>query len=351
MFVTMYLACCRIKSRQVTIMPSILSMIQGQNLPDFLKLGVLESQSIALRACGDHQESSDLVLNAVRDASFTDIRAHCQQGRLILSLVENMILREKYSEASTLLSSWETKQHPPSRIELQVVRMKNTVIGRISRYKGDFSHAAECLNLCLWGVSTETARYHVKFHLADVYCELQRPEAAEQLLEQDVAQLKKGTVASKRVLRRLLLPLAEALILQSRWEEAESELVILIEMFDEMVCPDASDQLGHIRAIIGLARVAHHRSNYQTTLDRTDEALKLVEHYSTFAENTFYGFFLHSLRASMYRKMEDSSAVGNCLKLSEQFDQQPRHFITGLGTYVLKLVRMCEPRGSFSRIQ
>ncbi|KEQ68252.1 hypothetical protein M436DRAFT_11014, partial [Aureobasidium namibiae CBS 147.97] len=205
------------------------------------------------------------------------IRAHCQRGRLALSPVENALLRELYQEAESALSEWEVRSESPAQLELQVLRMKNTVVGRVSRYKGDLGHAAECLETCLQGVQTEVARYHVAHHLADVYCELKDPKAAERVLEKDINRLQgEGTTASK-VTRRLFLPFAEALILQNRWEDAESKLTVLTQAFDQIACPDFSDQLGHVRSIIGLARIAHHNFDYRKTIERTEKALNLVD--------------------------------------------------------------------------
>ncbi|TIA58077.1 hypothetical protein D6C77_05762 [Aureobasidium pullulans] len=260
------------------------------------------------------------------------------KGRLLLSLAENSIVCESLQEAESLLSEWEKKSEQATPLEVQVLRMKNTVVGRISRYKGDFKHAAECLETCLKGVQTEAARYHVEYHLADVYCELRNPDAAQRLLEGDVARLKDAEIRVSKPLRRLLLPLAETLILQDRWKEAESELTSLARMFDEVACSDTSDQLGHVRSIIGLARIDFHHRDYDSTIIRTEKALKLVQYYDTFAATSFYSWFLYRFQASTYHKMRNFGKANESLDLSNRYDEIPRHYMTGLGTYAMDLL-------------
>ena len=337
-----YLACCRTRSRQKVFMPVFCSMTLCENLPDYLILAIAEVQSVAYRAEGRLEDSSRLIQRTIENTQCVSIRAHCQRGRLALSLAENALLRELYQEAESALSGWEVRSESPAQLELQVLRMKNTVVGRVSRYKGDFEHAAECLKTCLQGVQTGAARYHVAYHLADVYCELKDPKAAERVLEQDINRLQgEGTTASK-VTRRLFLPFAEALILQNRWEDAESKLTVLTQAFDQIVCPDFSDQLGHVRSIIGLARIAHHNSDYRKTIERTEKALSLVDEYETFEDLTFYGGFLHRLQASACQRLGMNREAEESLEHAKRYDQTPRHFMTGIGTYVLEWLKDSE---------
>jgi tetratricopeptide (TPR) repeat protein len=344
--VEMFLACCRTRSRQKVFIPVFSSMASCESLPDYLMLAIAEVQSITHRAEGRLQESSDLIERTVWNTQHADIRTHCQKGRLALSLAENALLCELYQEAESSLSGWEVESEPPTQLELQVLRMKNTVVGRVSRYKGDFQHAAECLGTCLQGVQTQAARYHIVYHLADVYCELGNPKAAEHVLERDISRLEQEGALASKLTRRLFLPLAEALILQNRWKDAESKLVVLRHIFDQIVCSDFSDQLGHVRSIIGLARIAHHDSNYCETIDRTTKALGLIRDYKTFEESTFYGGFLYRLRASAYQRMGRSREAEENLELSERYHPEPRHFMAGIGTYVLNSLKISESMNS-----
>jgi tetratricopeptide (TPR) repeat protein len=340
--VEMFLACCRTRSNQKVFVPVFVSMASCESLPEYLSLAIVEVRSVTHRAAGRLQESSDLIKRMTRNTQYADIRTHCQRGRLALSLAENALLCELYQEAESSLCGWEVESEPPTQLELQVLRMKNTVVGRVSRYKGDFQHAAECLETCLQGVQTEAARYHVAYHLADVYCELGNPKAAEQVLQSDTRRLElEGALASK-VTRRLFLPLAEALILENKWKDAESKLTVLTHIFDQIVCSDFSDQLGHVRSIIGLARIAHHDSNYRETVDRITKAFSLIKDYKTFEEFTFYGGFLHRLQASAYQKMGKNREAEESLGLSKRYNQEPRHFMTGIGTYVLDSLKISE---------
>ena len=68
--------------------------------------------------------------------------------------------------------------------------MKNTVIGRVSWYEGQFEHTHHCLKEYLKTISSDASHYHVMHYLADVYCELRISKEAENLLLNEVKQLR-----------------------------------------------------------------------------------------------------------------------------------------------------------------
>ncbi|KKZ61356.1 hypothetical protein EMCG_04018 [[Emmonsia] crescens] len=104
-----------------------------------------------------------------------------------------------------------------------------------------------------------SARYHIMYHLADVYCELDKAEEAEKLIVDEVSRLRVDGKQSSKRFRRLALPLAEAYIRQGRLEAARSVLQELLELFKLLkgeVRFDVTDQLGHVRSMIDLAHVS-----------------------------------------------------------------------------------------------
>jgi hypothetical protein len=66
-----------------------------------------------------------------------------------------------------------------------------------------------------------------------------------------------------------------------------------------------------------------------------EKAFSLIEDYETFEDLTFSRGFLDRLQTSAYQRMGRNKAAEDSLKLSEIYDQEPRHFMTGSGTYVL----------------
>ena len=308
-------------------------------LPDYLRLAIVNRQSVLLRFEGDHDQSDALIQDILSKIPTTDIRSHCLYGCLLLSRTENAILRKEFDKAASYLEQWEAKNDPPSRCELQVVRLKNTVFGRVSRYQGDFTHAEYCLNTCLLTISTETSRYHIMHHLADVYCELRLAGKAEALLTEGIKDLRVRGKQCSKAFRRLLLPLAEACIEQRRFEEARAALLQLSDIFDEIVGHDVSDQLNHVRSILGLVRIAYHESRWSEALESSEKAVILVQKYKTFSDGNFYTGVILLFCTVIYFELRQLSESRSAFASAKLCDKGPRHFIPGMGTYVLQSLR------------
>ncbi len=71
-----------------------------------------------------------------------------------------------------------------------MVQIKNTVIGRVSRYKGRFEHARYYLEEYLKTIPYNASRYYIIYHLADVYYKLGISEEAKNLVLDEVKQLR-----------------------------------------------------------------------------------------------------------------------------------------------------------------
>ena len=209
--------------------------IQDTELPEHLRMAITTQQSVSLQSYGDHDQSDAVIQKALDRISIEpmDVRSHCSYGRLLLSQAENAILRKEFNKAKMILAGWEAKSSPPSGLELQVVRLKNTVTGRIWRYEGEFTHARICLEECLKKIPNDISRYHVMHHLADVYCELGFPMKAEKLVLDKINELRAQGKQHSKQFRRLALPLLEAFIQQRSLEAAENILKELLKVLVE----------------------------------------------------------------------------------------------------------------------
>lgn len=318
---------------------AVAAKMREAGLPDYLLLAIENRQSVILRFEGDHDQSDLLIQDILNRVIATDIKSHCLYGRLLFSRAENAILRKDFDNAAFYIGQWEIKNNPPSGCEFQVIRLKNTVLGRVSRYLGDFLHAQYCLNSCLMTISTETSRYHVMHHLADVYCELKLPEKAEELVKKDIEELKSCGKQRSKAFRRLLLPLAEAYIEQRGFEEARAVLLQLSGIFDGIVGHNVSDQLDHVRSILGLVRVAYHESRWSEALQSSEQALHLVQTYKTFSDGNFYRGVIFLFRTIIFFELGQLLESQRAFASAKLCDQGPRHFIPGIGTYVLQPLR------------
>lgn len=314
----------------------MLTKLLYHGLPDHLRVMIAVRRSVSLRAMGDHDQS-DRVLDSIMQTTSTDgtdMRLHCAHGRLRLSRAENAMLRKDFSQAAEYLICWEVRNSPPSELELQIVLLKNTVIGRLERYQGRFEEARNSLEECLKTVPGRESRYHIMHHLADVYCELWAPEEAEKLVLRETQQLRAQGRQGSRAFRRLMLPLAEAYILQRRYPEADVALQELITIYRGMADPDVADQLGHVRSSIGQARIRWYTAQYSEAHDSLEGALALTAKYGTFSKGNFYigviYLFLSVVKVELQRECRDvyASAI--------QILQQPhRYFMPGMGSYFL----------------
>lgn len=108
---------------------------------------------------------------------------------------------------------------------------------------------------CLKTVSKREPRYHIMHYLADVHYELHNPQGAERLVFDEVEQLRARGKQRLKAFRRLVLPLIKCYILQQKYVEADSALLELLVIYRGTADLDVADQLGHVRSIIGQARV------------------------------------------------------------------------------------------------
>jgi len=336
---------------------SVLARIQGPELPDYLQMAIADRKSVSLRFKGDHNQSDVIIQDILGSIAIDskDIRSYCAYGRLLLSRAENAILRKEFSKAESYVATWEVKNSEPSGPELQVVRLKNTVLGRVFRYEGDFPHARHCLEKCLQTIPGDASRYHIMHHLGDVYCELGVPGEVEKLVLDEINQLRARGKQHSKAFRRLALPLAEAYILQMRLQATEAVLRELLDIFEGMAGHDVSDQLNHVRSMIGLARVSWQQARWSEARQTLESALGLTGKYRTFSKGNYYieviYLFLSVVNFELHKYLEGQSTLASAQDILCK--EMPRHFMPGMGSYFLQNLSRTErslqwPRSSIN---
>jgi tetratricopeptide (TPR) repeat protein len=317
---------------------SVAAEMREDGLPDYLQLAIVIRQSTTLRLEGYHDRSDILIQDVLSRILVRDIRSHCLYGCLLFSRAENAILRKEFDRAQSYLGQWEVKNDPPFGYELQVLRMKNTVIGRLSQYQGDFPYAEHCLKTCLQTIPTETSRFHVMHHLAGVYCEQGLAEKAEELLIKDIEDLRARGKQRSKAFKRLLLPFAEACLEQRKMKEARAALSELGVIFDGADGHDVSDQLDHVRSILGLVRIAYHESQWSEALESSQKAFVLAQKYKTFEDRSFYIGVILLFRTVIHFELGQLPESQRAYASAMLYDQGPWHFLPGIGTHVLQLL-------------
>lgn len=308
-------------------------------LPSRLRLAINVQESIVLRYSGEREESDALIRTVLsKTSTSTDIRTHCMYGRLLFSHAENAILRNDFRGAKHLMHSWEAKAGDVVPLELQTIRLKNTVLGRISRYEGDFKNAMLHLESCYNTIPNDHSRYHVMHHLADVYCELDMGREAEVLVCEPMAHLQAQGKASFKAFRRLGLSLAEVYLLSKRFDYARELYTELLAIYHRKTYHDDADQIGHVRSTIGLARVAWSQNKFSESRQILRGALGLTEQYSTFEPEGFYSGVINLFLALVYFELCDVPEAQKIYKVAmDILNQRPRqHHMPGVGSYFLE---------------
>ena len=319
--------------------PVVAKMLE-LDLPDYLRLAIAHRQNMTSKLEGNHYQSDNLIqdiLDCTPNNKFnSDIRSYCLYGRLIFSQAENAILRKEYDIAASCIDQWKIKSIEPSLCELQIIRMKNTAMGRMMRYQGNFSEAAYYLSTCLKTTPGHSSHYHVLHHLADVYYEQGLLEEARELLTREIENLRIQGKKRSKAFRRLLLPFAEVSLRQSRLEEAGSVISELDDAFSRISSPDITDQIGHVCLILIRTRIAFDTSQWVEALELSENALTFTEKYQTFSKRDFCKGVIHLFRAISYFELRRFVESREALVSSRLYERGPWHFIPGIGTYVLK---------------
>lgn len=136
-------------------------------------------------------------------------------------------------------------------MELSVLPRKSIVISKILRFQGSLDHARQELERCLAILQPhDRSRYQVLCSLADTYCDLALPGKAHDILLAEV-EIAKTTPTKAKPLRRLLVSIVEALIQQGRYGSARDTIQELDAMFSRLDAVDVSDEMLHMRVLLG----------------------------------------------------------------------------------------------------
>ncbi|KUJ17199.1 uncharacterized protein LY89DRAFT_734181 [Mollisia scopiformis] len=181
-------------------------------------------------------------------------------------------------------------------------------------------------------------------HLGDIYCERGVPEKVEKLVLVEIKQLRARGKQHSKAFRRLAPPLAEAYIRQERLDAAKADLRELLDIFERMAGHDVSDQLNHVRSMIGLARVNWFLARRSEARQTLELALGLTERYRTFTKGNYYiGFinlFLSVVNFELHKFAESRLTLASANDILCK--EVPRHFIPGLGSYFLQDLQRIE---------
>ncbi|KAK5994660.1 Protein SERAC1-like protein [Cladobotryum mycophilum] len=270
----------------------------------------------------------------------SDARYNATKGDLVLSFAENLIKDNELSRAKTELEAWRPlSTESPSTMEKIVVQSRSVTLGRILKSQGHFHEALPWFEKLFHELTDEehfvsTGWQMVMFsNLADLYCEVGRPTAAESALQAELKVIYARGWENISTGRRLQLALIETFIRRGMFEMAETCLVKLLPQFEAITEPNVVTATGYFRTWVGLARISHLQSRWDEAFLRWNEALGIIKK-SKWPKGFNHGLVLYSLAQVLFQTgdMEGSHAALERAKVSLQFEER-KYWIVGLGSY------------------
>ncbi|KAL6719971.1 hypothetical protein ACLMJK_001892 [Lecanora helva] len=283
-----------------------------------------------------HDENAKIANNA---------RWNALRGELVISYAENLIQGSELATAKTELLNWKPLQSPPSIMECLVLRLRNTNLARILREEGNFEEALTYLeSLYEEDLHDEHAEHKgprriIMSNMADVYCELNRPVEAINLVEPELKQMSEASNDTISSGRRLQLCLAEGEIMSGRYREAEDTLQILKKTSEAIISPDIITLGVIFRTWSGLARIAHHQGDWIQALSHWKEALQAGKRCK-WDQDFPMNIVRYSMAHVLFELRNEEEALGCLQNARATFDEMGiKYWIVGLGTYWYKYVR------------
>ena len=241
-------------------------------------------------------------------------RHNAQCADIIISFAENLIYQERFQDAIAELKRWEPLQpSAPSTLESIALRARNITLGKVLRYQGQFKYALEMftavLNKSLSDDFFEGSGWYrvLLSNLADLNCELGKPEKGEDLLQKELEPMYKNGTQNIATGRRLQLSLVEIFIQSARHDSAKELLSQLERQYCQENYSDLSTYIYLFQVYIGMARIFHYQSKWDEALRYWRLALAST-HDLTLAEDRNIVLVQISIAYILHRKGDISQS-------------------------------------------
>ena len=339
------IAASKVASRELDIQERILQLAEQMTTDQScwrLKARIVYRQSVLARLRGDVNGSEHAI---TRFLSSLDARlngqSHEDLAALYLSQAVNCVYRFNFKQAHEELARWAPKELPGQESLLWDQIMS---VGRVMRGEGRFEEATTCYETCLATPGLcNSKRVLIKSALADLYCELDYrvPEQripyllrAEAIVDPEIKRLRQSSGHHSKGFRRLLLSQVEINIRQGCYPVVDSVVRELLAAYDTLDRPDIVDRLGHVRALIAIARIS---PTSEAAVGRWNDVLKWNKLYNPLEEEVFTCGVVRlclcntwDMLGDVKRSMESFRAAIGVLEM-----KAPQFLIPGFGTYVL----------------
>ena len=224
-------------------------------------------------------------------------------------------------------------------MESAVLRSRNTVLGRILRFRGRFDEALPYFETLLEEANTaehfESTGGHqmILTNTADLHCEMNNGLKAEETLALMLKRITDWGWANTNRGQRLQLSLAESFLRRGMHGKAAEIFERLKLLCKPQGRTDVATNISIFRTWAGLARISHLENDWNEASRRWREALNMIE------KCRWLDGFLASISrlslAHIYKEVGDVEQSTLILQLARSFlDRNSlEYFWTGLGSY------------------
>jgi tetratricopeptide (TPR) repeat protein len=215
----------------------------------------------------------------LNDIGHSTSNAHyAHYGRVLLSNSQQFLQQNKLSEAMSELEKFK-KSDNPSELENVVLARVDLAKGRVLQFLGFFDKA-EMLLKALWHNSQHLPSSSVctlVANLAEIYCELDRPEDAENFANSQLENMKQAGWDTLSRTCGLHLSLGEAYLQQGKLLQAAAAFETLRKFLVSKNELNFTDRMRLLRAHVGFARLFHLESRWAEAIVQWGEARKALE--------------------------------------------------------------------------
>ena len=207
---------------------------------------------------------------------------HAGFGQTIIQRALNHIQVEELALATQVLNMWQPLGEIPSQIEEVVLFRKHLILGKISRFQGNFNvslgHLQRSKGIAdkFTTLSVDEDRSDLVYNLADTLQELGDHVNAEHQLRTEIARSGHDRTSAQRILK---LALAESLFSQGRHEQASALC------FEIQTCPKTS-KIENLRLCIVQAKLCHVHSDWDGALRHWTDAMLAVGRFKMTSGHT-----------------------------------------------------------------
>ncbi len=299
---------------------------------EYLRSYIAQRECLLCRITGDLDQATYTLGNTSGQGQLqvgADNKMHAGFGQTIIQRALNHIQVEELAMATKVLDAWQSLCEVPSLIEEIVLFRKHIILGKISRFQGNFKESLAHLEK-----SKNTAdqrkdlffdedRSDLVYNLADTLQELDDPVNAERYLRTEISRGGQDRTSAGRLLK---LALAESLFAQGRHDQADT-------LCSEIQTFPSPSKMEKLRLSVVRAKLCHVNSDWEGAFRHWTDAMLVVGRFTMTNGHTTRIILLsicdilrHQTRHELELKSRDQFAVLEKLAGSAG----PMYWIAGL---------------------